>query len=129
MALGAAAAGQPDAAVVQTALTSYYAAINAHDYDAWLAASQPAAAKTQTRTGWESGYRSSQDDDVVIEAITPGPGGNDLATVSMRSTQDPADAPSSLPVGRICWTLTLPVDPSTGKVGVSQKGSTTMAAC
>lgn len=47
--LGPAAAGAPDASAVQAVLARYFAAINAHDYDAWAATVLPSLAQPPPR--------------------------------------------------------------------------------
>jgi len=102
----------------------YYNAINAHDYDAWTATVTSQRASQQSRASWNQGYRSTHEFSVVVTAITPT--GADSATVAMSfvSTQDPADAPTDLPVTRICWQTQLPVTHlgTDARIGTSPSG-------
>jgi len=109
----------------------YYDAINAHDYDAWTATVTSQRASQQSRASWNQGYRSTHEFSVVVTAITPT--GADSATVAMSfvSTQDPADAPTDLPVTRICWQTQLPVTNLGGdaRIGTARSGVTTKNSC
>ena len=123
-------AGQhPTSTAVQTVLTAYYTAINTHDYDGWLATVTPAVSRDQPRDAWLTGYRSTRDDQVEVRSIVGSTGGVVRVAIAMRSTQDPADAPPDLRVPRICWTLTLPVDSASRRIGPVERGSTTKRAC
>lgn len=109
----------------------YYDAINAHDYDAWTATVTSQRAAQQSRASWNQGYRSTHEFSVVVTAITPT--GADSATVAMSfvSTQDTADAPTDLPVARICWQTQLPVTKlgADARIGTSPSGATTKNSC
>lgn len=109
----------------------YYDAINAHDYDAWTATVTSQRASQQSRASWNQGYRSTHEFSVVVTAITPT--GADSATVAMSfvSTQDTADAPTDLPVSRICWQTQLPVTNlgTDARIGTSPRGATTKNSC
>ena len=125
--LDADAANHPDAAQVQSVLTAYFAAINAHDYDAWASAVSPALAADQPRAAWEQGYRTTQDDQIVVSNIRSS--SSTYAQVSFRSTQDPADAPKDMPAGSICWSMTYPIDLTNAKVGQPVRGTVSKQQC
>lgn len=126
--LAAEARTSPYAQPVQAGLTSYYDAINAHDYDAWQSTVQPEVSSSMPRSDWLLGYRSTHDDQIVVSSISSS-GTDALATVSMRSNQAPQDGPEGMKVARVCWTLTLPVDSTTGTVGEVVPGSASKAEC
>ncbi len=109
----------------------YFDAINAHDYDAWTATVTSQRASQQSRASWNQGYRSTHQFSVVVTAITPT--GADSATVAMSfvGTQDTADAPSDLPVPRICWQTQLPITNLGGdaRIGTARSGATTKDSC
>jgi len=117
--LGPAAAGAPDASAVQAVLGRYFAAINAHDYDAWAATVLPSLAVNHPRADWLRGYRSTVDD-----IMSTGTGA--IATVRYRSLQDPADALRGLPYSCISWQTQLPVTglAAGGLVGAAPRGAT-----
>jgi len=122
--LGPAAAGAPDASAVQAVLGRYFAAINAHDYDAWAATVLPSLAVDQPRADWLRGYRSTVDD------IMP-TGTGAIATVRYRSLQDPADAPRGLPYSCISWQTQLPATglAAGGLVGAAPRQATRGTPC
>lgn len=110
----------------------YFDAINAHDYEAWTATVTPQRASQQSRGSWNQGYRSTHEFSVVVTAITPTGPDSATAAMSFVSTQDPADAPSDLPVTRICWQTQLPVTNLSGggaRIGTAPNGVTTKNSC
>jgi hypothetical protein len=99
------ASAHPAAEQVRGLLQRHFEAINSHDYDAWTP-----RAGTAPREEWLEGYRTTQDDSVVVSDIrSVGP--QDVSVeLTFVSNQDPADAPADLPVAHICWYTELPID-------------------
>ena len=99
--LSAEAQSSPHAAAVQNLLSRYFAAINSHDFAAWSQTVTPAQSAGVDQQSWEQAYRSTEDSDIYVSDIT------DEAPMSVRiqfvSKQDPALAPTSLPVECINW--------------------------
>lgn len=112
-------------------LQRYFDATNAHDYTAWATSVTPQRAAQQSPTAWVQGYESTQDSSVVITGITSTGPDSATAALSFVSTQNPADAPSDLPLARICWHTQLPVSnlSSGGRIGPAPPGTTTKSAC
>lgn len=98
-------AGQPAAGPVVTLLTGYFTAINEHDYLAYRRLYGPQSQQALTMAQFMSGYDSTTDSAVVLDAISvPAPGAL-AATVSFTSHQQPGASPA----GSACtdWRITL----------------------
>jgi hypothetical protein len=124
------AASHPSAAAVAELLDRHFTAINQYDYASWSTTVVSQRANDQSAAAWLKGYRSTNDDSVVVTSIFDGSTGLTVA-LSFRSTQQPSDAPPDLPVARICWESQWPVvDISNGgRIGTPAKGTTTKRAC
>ncbi len=98
-----------------------------------LADSAPGVGERVAAIGFPlgAGLTLTQGSVSVVTAITPT--GADSATVAMSfvSTQDTADAPSDLPVPRICWQTQLPVTNlgDDARIGTARSGATTKNSC
>jgi hypothetical protein len=93
VAVGAGAAQDPDASSVADFLGQYFAAINAHDYQSYLALLSPQLQQGMTRAQFDKGYRSTADSDETLVGISTASDGDMAAEVTFTSHQDPADSP------------------------------------
>ncbi|MEU0093685.1 hypothetical protein [Kribbella sp. NPDC006257] len=89
------AAQNPAASAVIELLTTYYRAINDHDYLTYQAQQTRAAQALLTRPDFATGFRSTVNSEVVVQALTPTADGRLLASVTFTSNQDAADGPKS----------------------------------
>ncbi|MFF1818158.1 hypothetical protein ACFVWG_12735 [Kribbella sp. NPDC058245] len=87
------AAQDPAAPAVVELLTTYYKAINDHDYLTYQAQQTRAANALLTRTDFATGFRSTVNSEVVIQALSPTDDGRLLASITFTSAQDAADGP------------------------------------
>ncbi|TDU88661.1 hypothetical protein EV138_2207 [Kribbella voronezhensis] len=87
------AARDPAASAVVELLTTYYRAINEHDYPTYEAQQTRAAQALLTRSDFATGFRSTVNSEVVVQALTPTADGRLLASVTFTSSQDAADGP------------------------------------
>lgn len=125
-----AAAAHPLARPVADLLDRHFTAINTRDFSTWTSTVVSQRAADQTESQWLRDYRSTRDGDVRVDSITETGRG---VTVALRFTsdQDVVDAPSDLPVSKICWSSRWPITglPSAGVIGTAPKGTTTREAC
>ncbi|MFD3403904.1 hypothetical protein ACFWUU_24675 [Kribbella sp. NPDC058693] len=103
IAVDPAAAEEPAAADVVRLLTSYFTAINNHDYDSYQVLLTPAALATQTRKQFTNGFRSTLDSEITLLGLSTATDGRLLAQVSFVSRQNAIDGPD----GQTCtrWTV------------------------
>ncbi|MFC6161915.1 hypothetical protein [Kribbella jiaozuonensis] len=103
IAVDPAAAEEPAAADVVRLLTSYFTAINDHDYDSYQVLLTPAALATQTRKQFTNGFRSTVDSEITLLGLSTATDGRLLAQVSFVSRQNGIDGPD----GQTCtrWTV------------------------
>jgi hypothetical protein len=93
-------------------LNSYFTAINHHDYQAYAALLDPAAAARETPARFARGYGTTTDSDATLTSITDLGNGREAASVTFASHQ----APSASPDGSSCdvWSITLFLRPGAG---------------
>jgi hypothetical protein len=103
VALSPAVAGNPAAARVQALLDRYFAAINAHDYNAYSSLLDARMRQQDPESTFSSGYATTRDSVEELTAISAAGAGELAATVTFTSHQSPADSPdeSSCTVWRI----------------------------
>ncbi|MEU7813851.1 hypothetical protein [Pseudonocardia sp. NPDC049154] len=118
----------PQHLAVRERLQAYFDAINAHDHAAWAATVTPERVAAQPAETWLAGVRSTQDGTIRVDRIEDAPDGV-LALVRFTSTQDVADAPADLRVGRICWRSALPMTGAALAIGAGAPGSTLSRPC
>jgi hypothetical protein len=118
----------PQHLAVRERLQAYFDAINARDHAAWAAAVTPERVAAQPAESWLAGVRSTQDGTIRVDRIEAAPGGV-VALVRFTSTQDPADAPADLRVGRICWRAAFPMTGAGLAIGAGSAGSTLSRPC
>ena len=127
----------PDAAIhpageaVRAQLQRHYDAINGRDYEQWRATVVPARAEALGEAEWQKAYATTRDGSVRVDRIDPDPDGDGGLLVRVRfiSTQAVENAPSDLPVGRICWRSTLPMRGTPPLIDVTGGGSSAREAC
>ncbi len=93
--LGPGAAGNSQASAVQAFVTSYFSAINAHDYSAYENILTPAEASALSLTEFQSGYGSTRDFNETINSISLVSGGLDVDlsfTSNQRASQSANDS-------------------------------------
>lgn len=113
---------------VRQQLQRHYDAINRHDYAAWRDTVVPKRADQQPEQRWLSDYTSVRDGSVRVDRIDETPGGL-LARVRFVSTQDLAHTPPDVKADRICWRVTLPLEGSPPRIGITKGGSSLPEAC
>jgi hypothetical protein len=105
VAVAPAAARNPAAASVASFLTSYFTAINAHDYQRFAALLDRSMQQVETPQRFAAGFRSTTDSGAVLIGLAPVTGGRLAAIVQFTSHQSPADSPDHLACTH--WTITL----------------------
>jgi hypothetical protein len=86
-----AASGNPQHVAVVSFLKTYFTAINARDYHAYLSLLGPEAQATYTRRDFMHGYRSTSDSAEKLKRIYAAYG-DTVAAVTFTSHQDPQDS-------------------------------------
>lgn len=103
------AAAHPEANRVRILLQKYFDAINAGDYTLWRSTVTPQRVRDTGEKAWHEQYRSTVDGSIVLHRLEPRAGGGLVALLSFTSVQDPADAPSELPVRCLRWWVSYPL--------------------
>jgi len=105
-----AAAQYPGAASIQPVITEYFQGINSRNYAEYLASESPGQALTLQQ--FQTGFRSTEDSNVIVTRITTAPDGRPEAGVTFTSRQQPQDGPS----GESCtdWQITMFFDGNAG---------------
>ncbi len=108
--LAPAAALYPEADQIESVISTYFQAINGRDYTAYLTTQSPGQALTAGQ--FQTGFRSTQDSNMVITSIGQGPDGRPAADVTFTSRQQPQDGPE----GESCtdWQVTMFFDGQAG---------------
>jgi hypothetical protein len=122
VAVAPAAARAPAAASVASFLTSYFTAINRHDYQRFRALLSQQMQQIETPQRFAAGFRSTTDSGAVLIGLSAAAGGRRAAIVDFTSRQSPADSPDHLACTR--WTITLFLQPTAGSylIGVPPTG-------
>jgi hypothetical protein len=123
------AADHPAAEAVRAQLQRHYDAINGRDYERWRATVVPARAAALVEAEWQKAYATTEDGSIRVDRIDPDPEDGWLVRVRFISTQAVENAPSDLPVGRICWRSTLPMRGTPPLIDVTGGGSSAREAC
>jgi hypothetical protein len=105
VAVAPALAGVPQARAIVSFLTSYFRAVNAHDYVAYRRLLDPAMQSDVTAARFVSGYRSTVDSAATLTGISRAADGRRAADVMFTSHQAPADGPGSTACTN--WSVTL----------------------
>jgi len=91
VAVGRAAASNPQRAGVVSFLEAYFTAINSHNYHGYRRLLGPQARAAYTRSQFNQGFRSTSDSREKVKRIFTA-GGDTVAVVDFTSHQDPADS-------------------------------------
>ena len=104
--------GSATAPQVEALVTSYFAAINGHDYQNYVSLLAPSLQQAMTPTQFNSGYGSTTDSNMVLTSISSASSGSVTATITFTSRQRPAHSPD----GSACdnWQITLYLQPDGG---------------
>jgi hypothetical protein len=91
---------------IVTLLDTYFGAINAHKYHAYIALLSPQDQQGLTPAKFRSGFASSRDSDETLQSISTAPDGSSVVTVTFTSHQNPA---ASVTGGQSCtdWRISL----------------------
>lgn len=127
------AAEHPEAEAVRAQLQRHYDAINGREYEQWLETVVPERAKALGESDWQKAYATTEDGSIRVDRIDPDPDagaeGGLLVRVRFISTQSVDNAPSDLPVERICWRSTLPMRGTPPLIDMTGGGSSAREAC
>jgi hypothetical protein len=93
-------------------LDRYFTAINTHNYAAYSRLLDAQERSANTRSTFDTGYGTTTDSAETLTGIAGAGGGNEAATVSFTSHQNPADSPSK--TACTSWTITLYLQPNGG---------------
>jgi hypothetical protein len=77
---------------VVTFLDSYFSAVNAHSYQAYIALLSPRQRQGLTAARFNSGFGSTRDSNETLQSISTAPDGSTVATVTFVSHQNPAQS-------------------------------------
>ncbi len=102
-------AGNATAPQVEALVTSYFAAINAHNYQNYVTLLTPSVAQGLTPAQFNSGYGSSSDSNMMLTGISSTGSGSVAATLTFTSRQLPADSPNHSSCDN--WQITLYLQP------------------
>jgi hypothetical protein len=128
----ASSAAQNAAAPSVAALVNqYFAAINAHDYQAYVSLLTAQEQQGMTATQFANGYQSTSDSDESLTGISSAADGDTIAMVTFTSHQNPADSVNG---AESCtdWQISLFLAPSGGGYLIDQPPSgyhASYAAC
>jgi hypothetical protein len=104
VALGPRAAGQPGAHHIAAFLATYFAAVNNHDYHAYIGLFDPQARPIQSKQQFLAGFGSTKDSGAKLVGISPAAAGP-AAEITFDSHQRPAD--SATQTACTTWHITL----------------------
>jgi hypothetical protein len=98
-------AGQRGAPAVLSFLNTYFAAINAHNYQRYYGLLDAQQQRGITEHQFRTGYRDTRDSRATLVTLGPAGGGTIAAAVTFTSHQPAADSPSHS--GCTNWNTTL----------------------
>jgi hypothetical protein len=103
--LAPAVAGDPRAPIAEAFVDHYFTAINNHDFRQYLRLLNPMSRRNETAASFYAGYRTTNDSNATITAISAVGDGRMGITVTFTSHQRPSDGPT----GTACinWNITL----------------------
>ena len=104
VALGPGARRQPGAHHIAAFLATYFAAINHHDYQAYIRLFDPQSRPIQSKQEFLTGFRSTRDSGAKLVSISPTAAGP-AAEITFDSHQRPAD--SATQTACTSWRITL----------------------
>jgi hypothetical protein len=111
VAVAPAAARDPAAPQITAFLDRYFAAINAHDYQAYVALLSPQA-QGITQSQFDSGYGSTTDTDETLSEVSVAANGDYVARVVFTSHQSASESPTSTTCN--VWNISLYLMPNAG---------------
>ena len=115
-------ASNPAAPQVEALVASYFAAINAHNYQSYASLLTPSAAQNITQAQFNSGYGSTSDSNMTLTTISnPGPD-SVAAALTFTSRQLPADSPDHSSCDDWQITLYLQVNGNSYLIGLPPVG-------
>jgi hypothetical protein len=122
VAVAPAAKASPDAAQVQALLDNYFAAINAHNYQAFNRLLDTRLRQLDPPSTFASGYATTQDSAEELTAISAAGPGELAASVTFTSHQSPANSPDESSCDN--WRITLYLLPNGGSylIGTAPPG-------
>ncbi|SDK69779.1 hypothetical protein SAMN04487820_11155 [Actinopolyspora mzabensis] len=120
VALSEGARRHPDAETVQQLLQEHFDAINENKYYQWRNTVVRAKRINQPFEQWQQEYRTTEDGTVVIHRIVPGPEATMRVIMTFVSTQDPADAPKSMPAECLRWRVVYRIVPTSEGLRLGQ---------
>jgi hypothetical protein len=85
-------AGNPQAPQIVALLDSYFAAINARNYQGYYALLNPQVQQQTSQSQFSKGFASTKDSRETLTGISAGPGGATVAAVTFTSHQSPANS-------------------------------------
>lgn len=105
-------AQNPATGAIVRLLTSYFTAINNHDFPGYQAVLGPQMRRSVTAPLFAAGYRSTSDSAATLTGISTAADGRAEATVTFTSHQDPSAGPDHSPC--TIWVIKLFLEPSPG---------------
>lgn len=118
VAVSPSAAANPAVAPIVNLLTSYFTAINKHDYAAYSSLLEPQVQQQMTASQFATGYQSTMDSAATLTGISTAADGSLQAAVTFTSHQDPSDSPDNS--GCTNWSITLFLEQGGGGYLVGQ---------
>jgi hypothetical protein len=109
--IGPVAAQNPAAANIAAFLERYFAAINEHDYPAYIALRSPQL-PGMTVSQFDSGYGSTADSDETLLGVSSAAGGDSVAQVTFVSHQGAASSATNSSC--TAWNISLYLIPDSG---------------
>lgn len=103
------AAQHPDQRAVMELLDNHFRSINNRDYDLWKSTVVESKWDELPEPKWRQAYGSTDDLDMVVHRIDPGPDGSLVALLTFRSLQDPQFAPEDMALPCLKWNLAYPM--------------------
>lgn len=107
------ARSDPQFGQVQVAIQNYFNATNNHDFTLWRSTMTSNVTESETQQHWQSGNQSTKDTDMTVYRIEATDTGADVFG-TFTSHQDPEDAPKTLPVDCITWSMVWPMVKANG---------------
>ncbi|WP_228717586.1 hypothetical protein [Allosaccharopolyspora coralli] len=125
------AAEHPDHRTVRSMLQILFYSINANRYDQWRTTVVEERQRTMPEDEWRDAYGSTRDGSILVHTIRPGPDDSVRVLLSFTSVQDPADAPSEMPVDCLRWHVVYPLVKDSGglRLDTNLPGSSQYSPC
>jgi hypothetical protein len=99
------AAGEPGEPTVESLVTSYFTAINAHDYQSFLSLFDPQFQQGYSPGQFDTAYSSTTDSGMTLTGISATSSGGLAATLTFTSHQNPSQGPGNTSCDN--WTIVL----------------------